>query len=194
MVFESLTITLNLIYLWWMSDCVPLGWLRTSSRSTRCRPVSTVSTFLASLCLLFSCLWWLSKYSYFRQTCSCKLLSSLPIEFPTAHVSFTRAFWVFEQYPTFARRRKKDRVPHICINIYMNSMRDGIRSHFPWWWTKCQSRLAPSPAGLLPSVGASRRPKGSTNPRSCHNVTLHHTYLSFFNTWPHLTTLYHEIT
>ena len=157
MVFESLTITLtlNLIYLWWMSDCVPLGWLRTSSRSTRCRPVSTVSTFLASLCLLFSCLWWLSKYSYFRQTCSCKLLSSLPIEFPSAHVSFTWAFWVLDlflialnsvsvyscflyfcycwpQCLVVPNLRKKDHVPHIYINIYINSMRDWIRLHFPW--------------------------------------------------------------
>ena len=28
------------------------------------------------LCSLFSCLWWLSKYSYFRWPSSCKLLSS----------------------------------------------------------------------------------------------------------------------
>ena len=40
---------------------------------------------LDSLCSLFSCLWRLSKYSYFRRTCSCKLLSSLPIGFPSAH-------------------------------------------------------------------------------------------------------------
>ena len=46
---------------------------------------------LNSLCSLFSCLWQLSKlskYSYFRRTSSCKLLSSLPIAFPSAHVSF----------------------------------------------------------------------------------------------------------
>ena len=76
--------------------------LRTSSHSGRCRLVS-VSIFAAlvpstrrvdllivnlsrlfqpfvlcvehldSLCLLFSCHWWLSKYSYFHRTGSCKL-------------------------------------------------------------------------------------------------------------------------
>ena len=52
---------------------------------------------LDSLCSFFIYLWRLSKYSYFYRTCnSCKLLSSLPIEFPSAHVSFTRAFWVFD--------------------------------------------------------------------------------------------------
>ena len=131
--------------------------LNTSSRSARCRLVS-VSIFvvlvcstprvallvveltrlsqpfllcvehLDSLCSLFSCLWRLSKYSDFRRTGSCKLLSSLAIEFPSTHVSFARAFeyistffsslsirflsfwflyfcYCFPQYPTFTRRR-----------------------------------------------------------------------------------------
>ena len=77
--------------------------LRTSSRSTRCRLVLTVSTFLA-LC-------WTARLAprvvqlslnnltvYFRRTCSCKLLCSLPIEFPSAHVSFTQAFRVFDLF------------------------------------------------------------------------------------------------
>ena len=56
---------------------------------------------LDSLCSLFSCLWQLSKlskYSYFRRTVSCKLLSSLPIAFPSAHVSFA---WAFEYFDLF---------------------------------------------------------------------------------------------
>ena len=43
--------------------------------------VSTFRAFcwnLDSLCLLFSCLWRLSKYSYFRQTGSCKLMFHSP--------------------------------------------------------------------------------------------------------------------
>ena len=54
--------------------------------------------YLVLLCSLFSCLWRLSKYSYFRWTCPCKLLSSLLIIFPSTHVSFTRAFWVFDLF------------------------------------------------------------------------------------------------
>ena len=95
--------------------------LNTSNRSARCRLVS-VSIFvvlvcstprvallvveltrlsqpfllcvehLDSLCSLFSCFWQLSKNSYFRRTCSCKLLSSPPIAFLSAHVLFGRAF------------------------------------------------------------------------------------------------------
>ena len=64
------------------------GLLNTSSLSARCWLFSTVSTFLAfcwtprrnssALCSLFSCLCMrLSKYSYFRRTGSCKLLSSV---------------------------------------------------------------------------------------------------------------------
>ena len=95
--------------------------LKTLSHSARCRLVS-VSIFVALVCStprvpllvvdlsrlsqpfllcvkhldwlhsLFSCPWRLSKYFYFRWTGSCRLLSPLPVEFLSVHVSFTRAF------------------------------------------------------------------------------------------------------
>ena len=91
----------------------------------------SVSTFRAlcwnidSLCLLFSCLWWLSKYSYFRRTGSCKLMFHSPkllSIWPFSHrfefgfclaaltkVNFCYCFpQTFTQYPTFARHRKKN--------------------------------------------------------------------------------------
>ena len=51
-----------------------------------------------SLSLLLSCLWHLSKYPYFRHTCSWKLFSPLPTKAPSAHVAFTRAFEYFDLF------------------------------------------------------------------------------------------------
>ena len=105
----------------------------------------SVSTFRAlcwnldSLCLLFSCLWWLSKYSYCNRTGSCKLIFHSPRLLSIWHFSHHFEFGLilsscflyfcycfpqtFTQYPTFARRRKKDR--SWCMYIYI----------YIWWYT-----------------------------------------------------------
>ena len=113
----------------------------------------SVSTFRALcwnldlLCLQFSCLWRLFKYSYFRWTGSCRLMFHSPkllsirpfshrFEFGFCLAAFSFLYFcycfpqTFTQYPTFACRCKKDR--SWCIYIYINSMWDWIRMDFPW--------------------------------------------------------------
>ena len=106
----------------------------------------SVSTFRAlcwkldSLCFLFSCPWWLSKYCYSRRTGPCKLVFHSPKLLSIQPFSHRFEFGLilsscflyicycfretFAQYTTSARRHKKDHVPYyvymcIYINIYI---------------------------------------------------------------------------
>ena len=83
--------------------------LNTSSHSVRCRFVH-VSIFFAIFCsIILVALLVVSpcccpyKQPYFDWMGSCKLLSSLPTEFPPAHVSFTQFFsiYIWYKFPIF---------------------------------------------------------------------------------------------